>query len=234
MCGRFTLKTPLGSWLRDLFQTDVYYSLLDTKPRFNIAPTQSIIIARMGASSDPSSIELSWAKWGLIPSWSNDAKIGSRMINARSETVEEKVSFRKPLQSQRCVVIADGYYEWMTKKDKSKQPFWIHREQELPFAMAGLWETNGKVQPGHTVITATIITTSSNERLGPIHDRMPVIFEDPSKTRDWLDTSRITSSVAASLCTPAHSDFLLVREVGPKVGSVKWDQPDCLNPVEQA
>ncbi len=165
---------------------------------------------------------------GLVPRWSDDLKIGSKMINARSESVLEKVSFRELMKTRRCVVVADGYYEWMTKRDKSKIPFWIHRTSEVPFAMAALWEMNTKAIQGQSVKTSTIVTTASNDQLKPIHDRMPVIFQSSKDVRDWLDIEHTDASTAVTLCRPTADDFMQVRPVGKKVGNVQFDSPECI------
>lgn len=185
MCGRFTLKTPASQLFEQLSLQLDPAPLGDFPARFNIAPTQSII-AVLG---DKGELAPLWMRWGLVPSWSDDLSIGSRMINARSETVSEKPSFRKPFAKQRCLIPADGYFEWQTTKvgpKSTKQPYWIHLPQDKPFVFAGLWDTNTKAT-GETVLTCTILTAAAAPEIASLHDRMPVLIK-PADYQTWLSS----------------------------------------------
>lgn len=184
MCGRFTLKTPLGKWLFSLFGQEFEVDLPDLEPRYNIAPTQPILIAER--RSERGSIQLKFARWGLVPEWSKEMRGSAPMINARSETISTKPTFREAFKHGRCAVIADGYYEWQTLDKKRKQPFWIYRPDESPFLMAAVATTNRNVDPEHPLRSAAIVTTASNERLSNIHDRMPLILDTVDKVQQWL------------------------------------------------
>ena len=183
MCGRFTLKTPVSLLFEQLSLQLDPTPLGDFPPRFNICPTQSII-AVLGADEKPFPF---WMRWGLVPSWSDDLAIGSRMINARSETVAEKPSFRKAFAKQRCLIPADGYFEWQTRQGEgkpTKQPYWIHLPDEKPFVFAGLWECNTKAT-GETVLTCTVLTAAAAPEIACLHDRMPVLIA-PQDYETWL------------------------------------------------
>ncbi len=184
MCGRFTLRTPAET-LSALFE-DLRFPKL--RPRYNIAPTQSILCVRQDPQGN---CEPAMLRWGLVPFWSQDLKIGARMINARSETAATKPSFRAAFKSRRCLVLADGFFEWK-KIGKEKQPYYITQVDDGPFCMAGLWESwkdkqsdSGLAAP---VETCTILTTEANSMMAPLHDRMPVIL-DRDQYSFWLDSS---------------------------------------------
>ncbi len=173
MCGRFTIRTNMN---RLLLEFGAEARGLETVPRYNVAPTQQILILKGG--------QISLAKWGLIPSWAKDAKIGNSLINARAETVAEKPAFRSAFKRGRCCVIADGFYEWKKLDGKNKQPYFIHMKDDRPFAFAGLSE---RWKNGEDVVeSATIVTTEANSLMSEIHDRMPVILP-PEARQLWLD-----------------------------------------------
>lgn len=194
MCGRFTLRTRANQLLLELGAED---ASIDWSPRYNIAPTQKVMAVRHRYKGEGREAVL--LRWGLVPSWAPDLSIGSRMINARAETIAEKPSFRTPLKKRRCVIVADGFYEWK-KEGKSKQPFHIQMESEKPFLFAGLWESWNKSGSEPTE-TCTIITTEPNSFMAPIHDRMPVILE-PEKADIWLDPEVEGVDLLRSLLVP--------------------------------
>lgn len=196
MCGRFTLSTP-ASEIATLFDG---LEIPPQEPRHNICPTQDVLAIRQ-LDQQPQAAML---RWGLVPFWAKELKIGARMINARSETVFEKPSFRKAAKSKRCVVVADGFYEWTpVAGQKKKQPWLIARTDRSPLLMAGLWETwRDKSQPDSPPVeTCTIVTTAANEFMSPIHDRMPV-FLTVEQLPFWLDTSFDDQDRLASLLAP--------------------------------
>jgi putative SOS response-associated peptidase YedK len=178
MCGRFTLAIPQEQ-LQLAFPWLSFPS--DLSPRYNIAPTQPIAVV---PGSEKPTVRL--FRWGLIPFWAKDPKIGSRMINARSETLSEKSSFRDAYRRRRCLVLADGFFEWQkTPGQRAKTPFFIRLKSGEPFAFAGLWD-RWHSPGGSEILSCAIITTRPNELLAPIHNRMPVILPSDSY-RDWLD-----------------------------------------------
>lgn len=181
MCGRFTL-TASPEQLAALFELPQEPVVV---PRYNIAPTQPVAVVRL----QPQTAQREWALtyWGLIPSWSKDPSIGARMINARSETVTEKPAFRAAFKRRRCLVPTTGFYEWK-KVGKGKQPYYITTPDRSPFAIAGLWEY-WEGADGSALESCTLLTTSANGLMSPLHDRMPVIVE-PADYAQWLGTGR--------------------------------------------
>lgn len=177
MCGRFAIVSGPGMF-REEFGLAGEVKL---GPRYNIAPSQTIPIIRELADG---SLVLAPARWGLIPFWAKDEKISSRMINARAETLAEKPAYRAAYKKRRCLIPADGFFEWQKKKSTRKQPFYIHLKNNRPLAFAGLWEI---WQGGEgEVISTTIVTTFANTLVGGLHDRMPLIVR-PDTRRGWLD-----------------------------------------------
>jgi putative SOS response-associated peptidase YedK len=223
MCGRFTLRTPQNV-LSEQFQASIA-SELEHTPRFNIAPTQRVV-AVVGTGDARQLVSL---RWGLIPFWAKDEKIGNRLINARAETVSEKPAFRHAFSRRRCLVLADGYYEW--KKPASgrgrKQPYHFHRADDKPFAFAGLWERWR--QDAATIDSCAIITTDADELNRPIHDRMPVILE-PEDYDPWLDTEFEGREALLDMLRSRDHDDMEVNPVSTLVNNPGNDSPDCLRP----
>ncbi len=226
MCGRFTLKTPVSKWLTELFpelalwagETEAMLRSQDPQllePRFNIAPSQSIPVVIQRAD-DPHPMVVPM-RWGLVPAWSDSPSIGYKMINARSETLAEKPSFQPLLASHRCVIVSDGYYEWQATESKTKQPYWIHRPDDAPFAMAGLWTINQKIDPKQTWLTTTIITTAANTTLRSVHDRMPAILETHDRITGWLNPAAADASDLLPMLAPSSQSFLTCRKVSTRV-----------------
>ena len=236
MCGRFTLKTNPSEWgqlLLPSLDMDSLHSLTaDWQPRYNIAPTQSIIALLSPSSSDPAtsadSIIARAFRWGLVPFWADDLAIGNRMINARSETLLEKPAFRTALAKHRCIIPADGYYEWQTQ-GKQKQPFWIHREDQHVFGFAGLWDRNRKATD-REIVSATIITAEATEALAPLHNRMPAILAGEF-LRAWLDPT--TSAADAQELLNSHRETALgAVKVSTHVNNPKHEDAECLQLLE--
>lgn len=219
MCGRFSLRVEMDELLS-------YYGLIQGsftfEPRYNIAPGQSIT-ALIGTNDGR---KLGPLKWGLVPSWATDERIGYKMINARAETLAEKPAFRQSFSSKRCIIPADGYYDW--KKD-TKQPYRITMQDESLFSFAALYDS--WVAPdGNKLHTCTIITTESNDMMSTIHDRMPVIL--PQEHHDtWLDRSITDTSLLQQLLIPFPSEQMNAYEVSPIVGNVNNDVPACIEPL---
>lgn len=224
MSGRITLRTRL-SQLYELFSAQPAQAAMEWLPRFNIAPTQDVVVVRPMAEG--SGRELALLRWGLIPHWAEDLRIGNRTINARAETVAEKPSFRQAFRSRRCLVIVDGLYEW--KKDGAvKQPYFICMEDDRPFALAGLWERwRGD---GQTIESCTIVTTTPNAFMAQLHDRMPVILTEAA-ARQWLNHGLHDAGLLHSILVPYVGDDLIAHPVSTRVNSPAYDAPDCAEPI---
>lgn len=224
MCGRFTLRAP-ASVVAEQF------SLFELPPftaRFNIAPTQPVAVVRLAAEQTPPRRELDWLHWGLIPSWAKDPKVGSRMINARAETVAERPAYRAAFRRRRCLVVADGFYEWKRRGGR-KQPYFIHRKDDRPFGFAGLWE-HWEGEDGTIIASCTLLTTEPNELMRPIHNRMPVIVAKEDYPR-WLDPSIQEAAPLAPLLSPWPADSMEAYPVSAYVNSPTHDDPQCVQPL---
>lgn len=226
MCGRFTL-TASPDQLTTLFQLPEEPVVV---PRYNIAPTQPVAIVRMNPQQAQAG-EREWALtyWGLIPSWSKDPSIGARMINARSETVTEKPSFRAAFKRRRCLVPASGFYEWQ-KQAKGKQPHYITTPDGAPFAIAGLWEY-WEGADGSALESCTLLTTSANALMQPLHDRMPVIVA-PEDYAQWLGSGRDETpqylDQLQHLFRPYADDGLVAYPVSTYVNNARNEGADCV------
>ncbi len=224
MCGRYTLRVSPAE-LAQIF--DVVRSF-DWSPRYNIAPTQTVAAVRMG--QDGKGRELSLLKWGLIPSWAKDPKIGSTLINARAETVATKPSFRSAFRKRRCLIAVDGFYEWQAVPgQKTKQPYFITVKDVPAFAFAGLAEhwTN---PAGTDLETCSIITTTANSLMQPIHNRMPVIV-DPAEYEQWLDPSQQDPDALVSLLKQFPAEQMQAVPVSTLVNSPRNESPECVVPL---
>jgi len=215
MCGRFTITSP-AHVLADEFGLAAVASSFG--PRFNLAPTQSVPVVTNWTQR---TLEL--FRWGLIPSWSRDPAVGNMLINARCETVADKPSFRDAFERRRCLVLADGFYEWK-KRGREKTPMYVRLKSGRPFAFAGLWE-GWLSDEGEVIRTCTIVTTDANDALRPIHDRMPVILDAAARER-WLAEASVAELEA--LMRPYPSDALEVYPVSPRVNSPGSDDPRCI------
>ncbi|MGD9723663.1 MAG: SOS response-associated peptidase [Pirellulales bacterium] len=228
MCGRYTLRTPLTR-VAELFDLD---SLGDwaaaLRPRYNVAPTQSVAAIRWNVERNRR--ELVPLVWGLVPHWADEVTIGNRMINARAETLAAKPAFRDAFRRRRCLIIADGFFEWQ-KRDGSKQPYYIRLKEDRPFAFAGLWDRWDKGP--RPLESCTIVTTDANELLRPLHDRMPVILDDEA-CRRWLDQACDSAEELEPLLHPFAADAMLAFPVSTAVNSPRRDEPECIEPAAPA
>ena len=222
MCGRFS-QTASPEVIAQQFALDD--PPLFT-PRYNIAPSQPIVAIRI--DPDTTTRKLVQLRWGLIPSWAKDPKIGNQCINAKSETVAEKPAFRSAFKKRRCLVIATGFYEWQ-KRGPVKQPMWIGLRGKQPFAFAGLWE-HWQPTDGEPLETCTIITTEPNDLMVPIHNRMPVILA-PTSYDQWLDPTFQQAEPLKALLRPYPSEELTAYPVSTLVNNPRHDAPQCLEPV---
>lgn len=223
MCGRFTLRTPPAE-LAEIF------SLIrepELRPRYNIAPGQPVAAIVFDEQRSPH--ELVMLRWGLVPSWAKDPKIGYRTINARADTVATKPAFRSAFRRRRCLIPADGFYEWQKLDAKHKQPYLISRRDERPFAFAGLYE-HWSAPDGAALDTCTIITTDANAPLSVLHDRMPVILDEAAYDV-WLDPSRQDLAELEALLRPAPDDLLHFVPVSTLVNNPRNDTPECVAAV---
>jgi putative SOS response-associated peptidase YedK len=227
MCGRFTLRTPLTVLAQQfLFDLGTLPADVVVTPRYNIAPTQTVAAVRQQTAGGKR--ELALLHWGLIPSWSKDARIASSLINARCETLAEKPAFRTAFSRRRCLVLADGFYEWK-KEGKQKLPQYFQLKDERPFAFAGLWERwrGPEGGSGLPLESCTIVTTGANELCQPLHDRMPVILE-PVDYDLWLDPALSDSQQLLPLLAPFPASEMQVRPVNPRVNNVRHDDQGVL------
>ena len=218
MCGRYLITTPVEA-IRQIFQVDQRPNLA---ARYNVAPTQSVPIIRRGESGR----ELVTVRWGLVPFWAKDLKIGARMINAKAETVAEKPAFRDGYKRRRCLVLADGFYEWK-KIEGGKQPYLIRLKSAGPLAFAGLWADWKDKESGERIESCTIITTEPNALMASIHNRMPAIL--PPEAYDlWLDPD---AADGRALLGPFPAEAMEAYPVSQRVGNVRNEGPDLAEPI---
>jgi putative SOS response-associated peptidase YedK len=200
--------------------------LLPLDPHYNIAPTQQVFAVRASQTGER---EPALLRWGLIPSWADDPAIGNRMINARSETAAEKPAFRHAFRKKRCLIAADGFYEWKAVAGKKqKQPYYIRMEDAKPFAFAGLWESWNKGEK--PIESCTILTTDANDLMKPLHDRMPVIL-DPKDFGAWLDPATHEREKLEPLLVPYRGEGLTTVPVSTLVNSPRNNDPRCIEPI---
>lgn len=220
MCGRFTLID--FEEIAERFQ--ISDDSVELKPRYNIAPSQKVpVILNQDSNS------LAFFQWGLIPSWAKDPAIGNKIINARVETIDEKPAFKSLLQQKRCLIPADGFYEWKGS-GTLKRPYRIALKNNRLFSFAGLWDSWSS-PTGEVINSCTVITTTSNKLLETIHTRMPVILT-PEQEKLWLDPKITDIQFLKSLLQPFPSDLMSAYEVSKMVNSPKYDLPDCVEPFE--
>jgi putative SOS response-associated peptidase YedK len=221
LCGRFAVDIP-AELLSETFSLS---ELPNVTPRYNVAPTQQVPVVREGADGDN---RLDLLHWGLIPSWAKDRTVAYKMINARSETLPDKPSFRQAYKYRRCVVPASGFYEWR-HEGKAKLPHYIRIRDGLPMLFAGLWES-WKAPEGEVVESFTILTTAANKLLESIHERMPVILH-PAECARWLDRHLTDPTPLSVFFQPYPADLLEMWPVSPLVNTVKVDSFELIAPV---
>lgn len=219
MCGRFVINIPLDVFIKLFGIREVG----DVRPRFNVAPSQSVPVIREASDGRRQILAM---RWGFVPAWAKEFGVG--LINARAETAGEKPSFRQAFRQRRCIVPASGFYEW-AKVDGKKTPHYIHMTDGAPMPFAGLWES-WKSPEGQVTETCTILTTTANSVVAPIHDRMPVILH-PDEFSLWLDRELHEADRLAPLFAPYPADRLEVYPVSSLVNSPANDAPSCIDPV---
>ena len=225
MCGRITLSTDKDDLQSRWGFIDPSGVLDLIKPRYNIAPSQNS--PTLMVKEDRRVLVM--MRWGLVPFWAKEPSIGYKIINAKSETLTEKPSFRKPFKEKRCLVLADGFYEWEKTDKKNKVPYRFVLKNRQPFAFAGLWDV-WKTPEGDTLLSFTIITTRANELMERIHDRMPVILHEKDEAK-WLDPEFKDTEKLSSLLQPYPSEQMVAYKVSTIVNSPKNDTPSCIEPV---
>ncbi len=219
MCGRYFLTTP-GDVLAETLELPLVPAL---SPRYNIAPTQEVAIVR---STSGTARELATVVWGLVPAWAKERAIGSRLINARAETLAEKPSFRDSFKKRRCLILADGFFEWK-QEGGGKQPWLVRLASGAPFAFAGLWASWRDPASGEALESCTIVTTRPNDLLAPIHDRMPVIVPS-AEHATWIDPRLTDRSRLEPLLVPFAAERMEAFPVSKRVNSPAHDDPGCL------
>jgi putative SOS response-associated peptidase YedK len=226
VCGRYSLATPASNDLRARFGLG---EALEVRQRFNVAPGDDIVAVTTTKDGEPRGDVL---RWGLVPFWAKDAKAAYKMINARAETVAEKPAFRDALETRRCLIVADGFYEWeKIPGRRTKQPWHVTRADGAPFAFAGLWAIWHGGDGDEPLRSATIITTEANAVLADVHDRMPVMLPDQAAEEAWLDHGTARAA-ALDLLVPLPDALTARRAVGPAVGDARYDGPECLADAE--
>jgi putative SOS response-associated peptidase YedK len=216
MCGRYTLTVDIDAVARAF---NVAPSL-QTVPRYNVAPTQEVVTILRDETK-----HLDFLRWGLVPSWAKEESIGAKMINARAETLAEKPSFKRLLQGRRCLIVADGFYEWKQEQG-GKTPMYFTLPNHEPFAFAGLWDT-WKQPDGQPLRTCTIITTEPNDVVASVHNRMPVILPVDAQ-EEWLDPDQHDMHVLQQFLKPYTASNMSVRPVSRKINSPQYDSADLI------
>jgi putative SOS response-associated peptidase YedK len=227
MCGRFVQKTPLGE-IRVLFETA--NPVPNAPPHYNAAPTQDLAVLRYNPQTQKRALDL--LRWGLVPLWAKDLSFGPKCINARAETVATNNIFRDAFEQRRCLVPADGFYEWQKRADKTTkaQPYAIVPEEGGIFAFAGLWERWKNPADGSILRSFAIVTGLPNALCRPIHDRMPVILPQAAWPL-WLGEAEASPDQLHALLQPYPAEGMRAYPIGPAVGNVKNDEPGLLDPL---
>jgi putative SOS response-associated peptidase YedK len=223
MCGRFTLFVDP----KELMEAFPGFAMpVEWTPRYNIAPTQPVAVIPNNGQN-----KIEFFRWGLIPSWAKDPAIGNRMINARAETVAEKPSFRAAFQRRRCLVLADGFYEWRKDPGRTaKTPMYIRLKSGKPFAFAGLWES-WRAPDDATIYSCNIITTEPNSLVAKIHNRMPVILEREAYDV-WLDPAEQSPDQLDAWLKPYPAEQMTAYAVSRFVNNPSNDAPECVIPAQ--
>jgi putative SOS response-associated peptidase YedK len=232
MCGRF-VQASSPELLVERFGVDELAAPAH-EPSYNVAPRANVYAVRDRAEDNGRRRYLSELRWGLIPSWAKDAKIGDRMINARAESLADKPAYERAFRRHRCLVPAEGFYEWQ-RRGSRKQPMFIHRRDGEPMAFAGLWaawrDPQGDDPGGDWLRSCAIVTTNANDTVAPLHDRMPVVLEEREWDR-WLDPDAADIDGLTRLLRPAADELLVAYAVGTAVNSADNDGPELVERVE--
>jgi putative SOS response-associated peptidase YedK len=235
MCGRYVMSRATGDLMSFFDAKEVEGS--PPPPSWNVAPTQDVPIITEKLHDDGLDRRLLIARWGLVPSWAKDIKIGSRLINARSETILDKPSFRKAAITRRALIPAEGYYEWQKTEDGKKTPYYLYSEDEDLLAFAGLYEfwpdpSLPEDDPGKWLLSCTVLTTTAQDTLGHVHERSPVIIP-PEMFADWLDPATTDKADVQSLLDSVPELVLTPRNVSDRVNSVRNNGPELVKPARE-
>jgi putative SOS response-associated peptidase YedK len=222
MCGRFALSAKTKDIEKLVPSLKISEEM---KPRFNIAPTQQIAVVL-----NKSPQELSYVKWGLIPFWAKDKSIGTRLINARAESLNEKPAFKNSFKNKRCLIFANGFYEWKSVSGKRKAPYFIKLKTGEPFTFAGLWDSWFDTETETKITSATIITTEPNEMIAEVHNRMPVILQERERQL-WLDDDINDVSFLSSILLPYPAELMEAYETSLRVNNAQFDDELCIAPI---
>lgn len=226
MCGRFTLRASP----KVIAEQFALFEMPDFEARYNIAPSQTVPVVRLRSGEGEPRRELAFVRWGLIPAWADNLSIGNRLINARSETAGQKPAFRQALRQRRCLVVADGFYEWQGR-GRLKRPYLIRLRGDRPFGFGGLWESWEGPDHGR-IESCTILTTEANELVRPIHDRMPVIVA-PDDYGRWLDPAVQDPRELTGLLRPFPNQPMEAIPVSIRVNNPANEAPECVEPLEE-
>lgn len=224
MCGRYKLTVPL----REIVRLYNLTNSVNLPARYNIAPTQDVLAVIYDGATKQRRGEM--IRWGLVPFWAEDTKIGYSLINANGETVAGKPAYREAFKKRRCIIPADGFYEWQKIDSERKEPYLITLKHERPFGFAGLWESWTDKASGEVIRSCTIITTEPNKVCAPIHNRMPVIL-DPGDYARWLGERPVTSNELQGMLRPYYAKPMKAIMIGPKIGNVKGDEPSLIESI---
>ncbi len=219
MCGRYTLAVPSPADVRARFPIG---ESVEVTRRYNVAPGDPVLAVTNDREGIPRG---EYLRWGLVPAWAKSPQTGLKMINARVETVASRPAYRRAFERYRCLILADGFYEWCRHPDGTKAPFHITQADGAPFAFAGLWAV-WRGEDGHRLRSCTILTTAPNAAVAPLHDRMPVILSPPAE-RPWLDPGSPVEQLYGLLSGLPAADTA-VRAVGFAVNDARYDGPECL------
>ena len=240
MCGRYSASLSTADLASVFGISDDEVRAESLAPSWNVAPTDPVpaVVERRardeaGEKTDEVRRQLRVMRWGLVPSWAKDASVGARLINARAESVADKPAFRRALAARRCLLPADGYYEWMKLADGRKQPFFIQRRDDVPVTFAGLyeiWRDPAEPPDAPLLWTCSVITTDASPAVSEIHDRMPVLL-DPAEWERWLDPTYDDVEALRALLVPAAPDLLEAYPVSTAVSSVRNNGPHLCDPV---
>lgn len=227
MCGRYTNTITDPEVIAQAFDLEAPPDAASLRAQYNIAPTQQVMTVGQNADGHNS---LAWMRWGLIPRWAKEASIGNKMINARAETLAEKPSFRDAYRKRRCLIVADGFYEWRKNADRSKTPMYIRLSSGKPFGLAGLWEQWQDKSTGEKITSCTIITGTPNELIKPLHHRMAIVLP-PAHYGMWLDRTIQDTEMLQTLLQPYPAAEMEVYEVSTRVNSPANDGPELIERV---
>ena len=224
MCGRYKLTV---SW-REIVRLYNLTNSVNLQPRYNIAPTQDVLAITFDGETKERRGEM--MRWGLVPFWAKDTKVGYSLINAKAETIATKPAYREAFKKRRCIIPADSFYEWQATGGKHKQPYLIQMKDHGVFGFAGLWERWTDKSSGEVVRSCTIVTTEPNELCAPIHNRMPVILDADVYSR-WLGERPATADELHAMLKPYSAELMECFKIGPRIGNVKYDEPSLIEPV---